>query len=40
MKTTAGIWLMTKVENFMQYLSEKYDIAIAKKEAKCKRDYP
>ena len=40
MKTTAGIWLMTKVENFMQYLSEKYDIEIAKKEAKWKRDYP
>ena len=31
---------MNKVENFMQYLADKYDIEIAKKEAKWKRDYP
>ena len=40
MKTKAGKWLMNKVENFMQYLADKYDIEIAKKEAKWKRDYP
>ena len=40
MKTTAGKWLMNKVENFMQYLADKYEIEIAKKEVKWKRDYP
>ena len=40
MKTKAGKWLMIKVENFMQYLADKYEIEIAKKEVKWKRDYP
>ena len=40
MKTKAGKWLMNKVENFMQYLADKYEIEIAKKEVKWKRDYP
>ena len=31
---------MNKVENFMQYLADKYEIEIAKKEVKWKRDYP
>ena len=40
MKTKAGKWLLIKVENFMQYLADKYEIEIAKKEVKWKRDYP
>ncbi len=40
MKTKAGIWLQGKIDKFMFYLSEKYDIEMAKKEAKWKRDYP
>ena len=34
MKTKAGKWLLIKVENFMQYLADKYEIEIAKKEVK------
>ena len=40
MKTKAGKWVQSKIDQFMFYLSEKYDIEIAKKEAKWKRDYP
>lgn len=40
MKTKAGKWVQEKIDNFMFYLSEKYEIEIAKKEAKWKRDYP
>ena len=40
MKTKAGKWTQEKVDKFMFYLSEKYEIEIAKKEAKWKRDYP
>ena len=38
--TTMGIWFQNKVNSFMEYLSTKYDIEIAKKEAKWRRDYP
>ncbi|HIG57971.1 MAG TPA: hypothetical protein EYQ21_01030 [Flavobacteriales bacterium] len=40
MKTKAGRWLQGKIDKFMFYLSTKYDIEMAKKEAKWKRDYP
>ena len=40
MKTKAGKWTQEKVDKFMFYLSEKYEIEIAKKEAKWVRDYP
>ena len=40
MRTKAGKWLQAKIDKFMFYLSEKYDIEIAKKEAKWVRDYP
>ena len=40
MKTKAGKWTQEKVDKFMFYLSEKYEIEITKKEAKWKRDYP
>ncbi|HIK68327.1 MAG TPA: hypothetical protein EYF95_10215 [Flavobacteriales bacterium] len=40
MKTKAGRWLQGKIDKFMFYLSTKYDIEMAKKEAKWVRDYP
>ena len=40
MKTKAGKWTQEKIDKFMFYLSEKYEIEIAKKEAKWVRDYP
>ena len=40
MRTKAGKWTQSKIDKFMFYLSVKYDIEIAKKEAKWKRDYP
>lgn len=39
-KTRIGRWFQTKIENFMSYLSEKYDIELTKKEDKWRRDYP
>lgn len=38
--TTIGIWFQKKVDNFMQYLAEKYDIELAKKDAKFRKQYP
>ena len=40
MRTKAGKWVQFQVDRFMYYLSDKYDIEIAKKEAKWVRDYP
>tara|TARA_B100000519_G_C14065229_1_gene354054 strand:+ start:403 stop:672 length:270 start_codon:yes stop_codon:yes gene_type:complete len=40
LNTKAGAWFQVKIDNFMVYLSEKYDIEIAKKEAKWRADYP
>ena len=38
--TRMGIWFQTKLDNFMEYLAVKYDINIAKKEAKWASQYP
>ena len=38
--TTAGIWFQKKLDSFMQYLADKYDIEIAKKDAKFEKQYP
>ena len=38
--TRMGIWFQKKLDAFMEYLAVKYDIQIAKKEAKWKSDYP
>jgi len=38
--TKMGIWFQNKLDTFMNYLSTKYDIEIAKKEAKWRKDYP
>lgn len=40
LNTKAGKWFQLKVDKFMNYLSEKYDIEVAKKEVKWRRDYP
>ena len=40
LSTRMGIWFQKKLDAFMEYLSVKYDINIAKKEAKWKSDYP
>ena len=38
--TTGGIWFQKQVDRFMQYFAEKYDIEIAKKDAKFRKQYP
>ena len=38
--TTIGIWFQKKVDNFMQYLAVKYDVELAKKDAKFRKQYP
>jgi hypothetical protein len=38
--TRMGMWFQKKLDSFMEYLAVKYDIQIAKKEAKWRTDYP
>ena len=38
--TSMGIWFQKHVDNFMQYLAVKYDIEIAKKDAKFRKQFP
>jgi len=38
--TTFGIWFQFKLDSFMEYLSNKYDIELAKKQSKFEADYP
>tara|TARA_B100001250_G_C19810550_1_gene795491 strand:+ start:3667 stop:3915 length:249 start_codon:yes stop_codon:yes gene_type:complete len=38
--TTFGIWFQSKLDSFMEYLSDKYDIELAKKQSKFEADYP
>jgi hypothetical protein len=40
LSTRMGRWFQTKLNNFMEYLAKKYDINIAKKEAKWAAQYP
>ena len=40
MRTKAGKWLQAKIDKFMFYLAVKYNLEMAKKEAKWKKDYP
>lgn len=40
LSTRMGMWFQTKLDNFMEYLAVKYDINIAKKEAKWASEYP
>lgn len=38
--TTMGIWFQKQVDRFMQYFAEKYDLELAKKDAKFRKQYP
>jgi hypothetical protein len=38
--TKIGVWFQVKVDTFMEYLADKYNIEIAKKDAKWRTDYP
>jgi len=38
--TTMGIWFQRHVDKFMQYLAVKFDIEIAKKDLKFRKQYP
>ena len=38
--TTGGIWFQKQVDRLMQYFAEKYDIELAKKDAKFRKQYP
>jgi len=40
LSTKVGIWFQKKLDAFMEYLAVKYDIHLAKKEAKWRSDYP
>ena len=40
LSTRMGRWFQTKLDTFMEYLAKKYDINIAKKEAKWASQYP
>ena len=40
LNTKVGAWFQLKINNLMQFLAERYDIEIAKKEAKWRADYP
>jgi|TARA_B110000285_G_C14994523_1_gene548085 hypothetical protein len=38
--TTIGIWFQKKVDAFMQHFAVKYDLELAKKDAKFRKQYP
>ena len=38
--TTIGIYFQNRIDQFMEYISEKYDITLIKKQSKFERDYP
>ncbi len=38
--TNFGIWFQMKLEKFMEYLSDKYNIELVKKQSKFEADYP
>ena len=38
--TNFGIWFQMKLDKFMEYLSDKYNIELAKKLSKFEADYP
>ena len=40
LNTKVGSWFQLKVNNLIQFLAERYNIEIAKKEAKWRADYP
>ena len=38
--TTMGIWFQKKVDQYMEYFAKKYDLELAKKDAKFRKQYP
>ena len=38
--TKLGIWFQQYVNNTMQYLADKYDLELAKKDSKFRKQYP
>ncbi len=38
--TKGGIWFQTKVDQFMEYFAPKYELAMAKKDAKSRNKLP
>ena len=38
--TTGGIWFQKQVDRFMQHFADKYDLELAKKDAKFRKQYP
>tara|TARA_E500000178_G_C16902895_1_gene698916 strand:- start:161 stop:400 length:240 start_codon:yes stop_codon:yes gene_type:complete len=38
--TSGGIWFQKQVDRFMQHFAEKYDLELAKKDAKFAKQYP
>ena len=38
--TKIGIYFQNRINQFMEYISEKYDITLIKKQSKLERDYP
>ena len=38
--TKMGIYFQARMDQFMEYLSEKYDIELIKKQSKFEADYP
>ncbi len=38
--TRIGIWFQSYIDQFMEYISNKYDIELIKKQSKFEADYP
>lgn len=38
--TKMGIWFQKQVDKFMQHFAEKYDLELAKKDSKFRKQYP
>ena len=38
--TTGGIWFQKRVDKFMQHFAVKYDLELAKKDAKFRKQFP
>ena len=39
-QTKVGIYFQNRINQFLEYVSQKYDIEIAKKQSKFEKDYP
>ena len=38
--TKVGIYFQNRIDQFMEYISKKYNITLIKKQSKFERDYP